>query len=624
MVEDTNEKFRLATEALVAARQKVSEAEQKKATAKARLAQVSQNKTQAVQKVEDAKKELENADKQVQPATTALNEAEQQTPPARTEEEIRKLKEEKATAEARQTQAKEAKTQAEQEVENADKQVQPATAELEAAEQQLTNAQQDLAAAAEQVRQVTWAKLIAEQQEFLKQWLDEFRDAKELLEFAISRGYKIEDKIVKDIKAVEVTLGSGVAPTKDQLENFENAYRDLAYFLKPVTAETLQASFQKEYRAPLVVSLLIVVVAFLVFWVFQKLGKEPGPGTPAPQNLKLFFASLEQGFFALLKSVAVAASIFWFLYLFTGFVNEQKLNQIVLFCYVFCFVAIVIPLMSLLIPLAPSWFKNIMIYGPIGIVHGCVLPPTSPPAPSPTSPNGSSVADSRRWVPNELICASGADQWVLNIGGVTEIEGSASEKSEPSAKDKEGSPSEKSEPSAKDKNSASPSWPRMHIRGGMAVPLYVVMLSLMGGAVSMTRRVPEYQKRALDIDDRDMTLHYARENLVFQIMQVISAPLIAVTFYYLIEPTSGAQSVLLGFAAGFASEPILLAIRALVEKLAPAASLSTDSLGNLVDDLKKRSPEEKKVLADALKTPPTPSPEEKKVLADAPKTPPTP
>jgi hypothetical protein len=142
----------------------------------------------------------------------------------------------------------------------------------------------------------------------------------------------------------------------------------------------------------------------------------------------------------------------------------------------------------------------------------------------------------------------------------------------------------------------------LRIQGGLVVPLYVVVLSLMGGAVSMTRRVPEYQRRTLDIEDRDMTPDKARENLVFQIMQVFSAPLVAVTAYYLFEPDSGAKSVLLGFVSGFASEPILLAIRALVEKLTPAASLSTDSLGKLVGDFKTRSPEEKKILEAALKT----------------------
>ena len=66
-----------------------------------------------------------------------------------------------------------------------------------------------------------------------------------------------------------------------------------------------------------------------------------------------------------------------------------------------------------------------------------------------------------------------------------------------------------------------------------------------------------------------MTRDQAREYLVFQIMQVISAPLIAVTAYYLVEPGSRATSVALAFTSGFASETVLLVIRALVEKMGP-------------------------------------------------------
>jgi hypothetical protein len=105
------------------------------------------------------------------------------------------------------------------------------------------------------------------------------------------------------------------------------------------------------------------------------------------------------------------------------------------------------------------------------------------------------------------------------------------------------------------------------------IPLYVVVLSLMGSAVSMTRRVPEYQRRALDLKE-PFTNAQARECLVFQIMQVVSAPLVGMTVYYLYGPDTPAKSVFLGFASGFASEPILISIRGLVEKLKRAESVS--------------------------------------------------
>lgn len=109
------------------------------------------------------------------------------------------------------------------------------------------------------------------------------------------------------------------------------------------------------------------------------------------------------------------------------------------------------------------------------------------------------------------------------------------------------------------------------------VPLYFVVLSLMGAAVSMTRRVPEYQGRVAlpQGSPKSITREQAREYLVFQIMQVISAPLIAITAYFLVEPGARASSVALGFASGFASETILLVIRALVEKLEPKTKPQT-------------------------------------------------
>jgi hypothetical protein len=120
---------------------------------------------------------------------------------------------------------------------------------------------------------------------------------------------------------------------------------------------------------------------------------------------------------------------------------------------------------------------------------------------------------------------------------------------------------------------AAPPAPGREIAGGLVVPLYVVVLALVGGAISMTRRVPEYQRRAMDSRD-PLTNAEAREYLVFQIMQVATAPLLAVTTYYIVRPASPLESVVVGFGSGFASEPILVMIRALVDKLKPATQAS--------------------------------------------------
>jgi hypothetical protein len=145
--------------------------------------------------------------------------------------------------------------------------------------------------------------------------------------------------------------------------------------------------------------------------------------------------------------------------------------------------------------------------------------------------------------PGGVLCDAGNYQWVVNIGGVV--------------------------PAPSEGEAAREQRPPYPIRGGLVVPLYVIVLALIGSAVSMTRRVPEYQRRAMNTQD-PLTNVQAREYLVFEIMQVVSAPLIAVTVYYIVKPDTPVTSVLLGFGSGFASEPILLMIRNLVEKLSPA------------------------------------------------------
>jgi hypothetical protein len=91
----------------------------------------------------------------------------------------------------------------------------------------------------------------------------------------------------------------------------------------------------------------------------------------------------------------------------------------------------------------------------------------------------------------------------------------------------------------------------------------------MGATVSMTRRVPEFQRRMTPGDPEFMTFDTAREAMVFQIMQVVSAPLIAIATYYVVDPNSRASTIVLAFASGFSSETILLLIRAALEKLRP-------------------------------------------------------
>ena len=72
-----------------------------------------------------------------------------------------------------------------------------------------------------------------------------------------------------------------------------------------------------------------------------------------------------------------------------------------------------------------------------------------------------------------------------------------------------------------------------------------------------------------------MKPYEARESVVFQIMQLISAPFIAITAYWAIAPSTISASIGLAFVSGFASETILLLIRGVVDGIRPQTTLFT-------------------------------------------------
>ena len=107
---------------------------------------------------------------------------------------------------------------------------------------------------------------------------------------------------------------------------------------------------------------------------------------------------------------------------------------------------------------------------------------------------------------------------------------------------------------------------RSELSRGLVVPLYVVVLAVFGGAVGMSRRVPEIQLGAAasakkENSEQAISAIEARERVMFQIMQVLAAPLIAITAFAAFEPDTMTAAVLIGFASGFASETILMKLR---------------------------------------------------------------
>jgi len=114
------------------------------------------------------------------------------------------------------------------------------------------------------------------------------------------------------------------------------------------------------------------------------------------------------------------------------------------------------------------------------------------------------------------------------------------------------------------------------VKDGLLIPLYFIILALMGGSISLTRRLPELQKQAgaehIATEKQPKLSQYEfREHLIFQMVQYISAPLLAILAYYLIEPGNITNSVVLAFTAGFASETILLMVRSIANKITPGS-----------------------------------------------------
>ncbi|AEJ02965.1 hypothetical protein Nit79A3_3231 [Nitrosomonas sp. Is79A3] len=112
------------------------------------------------------------------------------------------------------------------------------------------------------------------------------------------------------------------------------------------------------------------------------------------------------------------------------------------------------------------------------------------------------------------------------------------------------------------------------VKDGLLVPLYFIIMALMGGSISLTRRLPELQKQAgsehIATEKQPKLSQYEfREHLIFQMVQFISAPFLAILAYYLIEPSNTTNAVVLAFTAGFASETILLMVRSIANKITP-------------------------------------------------------
>lgn len=294
----------------------------------------------------------------------------------------------------------------------------------------------------------------------------------------------------------------------------------------------------------------------------------------------------------------------WFIICFTGDVTDEKKRQIFRFAYAFTITAFVI----LMTPVANPWQPDVI--GPISLLRGCVLAPVGDEASVPgaircaraesaflpASVRQNFVRPVQPAQPlsgdqhPEVRCVNASEKeqpcvesdsypWLVTLGGFNGVvihDGRL-----PNGKQTSATVPPR-EPMSVESNSRQPFAMRTSIvQGGFVVPFYVVLIAFIGGAVSLARRIPEYQKRSGAFyvptsKQPELKPLEVREVVVFQVMQLISAPLIAVVAFYALSPSTMSAAIGLAFLSGFASELVLLQIRGVVEGLQPHVTAMTN------------------------------------------------
>jgi len=241
-------------------------------------------------------------------------------------------------------------------------------------------------------------------------------------------------------------------------------------------------------------------------------------------------------------TLALVATFLLFLFVFTRKLRDdteadyKEITPMVQFCYFFTVLAFALAVAPPFVVRALSQQAyETFVRSPVGIVKGCVHTTTQ-----------------SDW---ELACSKDDPfkvQWLFNIGGsarfrVPPVPATTVADAKVGEQIDDRLDSRKFQP--------------VVVHGGLAVPWYFITLAIVGAAISLARKVPEYQRRAISREDA-MNGPKLREVLEFQILQVLCAPFIAATIYNIATPSSSAVAATLGFSSGFASETILLAIRA--------------------------------------------------------------
>jgi hypothetical protein len=307
---------------------------------------------------------------------------------------------------------------------------------------------------------------------------EEVKTATALLSFLLREGMgdRISDQVIDEIEEAQEYVRNSTVPTNDQRAKFIKAYQNLVntprYSIKYINIPPTPF-WSTSSLWPLSLMLFSIVPTIVGFFLFN-------------------------WYWPVLYVLSSAMAIIG-LYVFTGVVTDRRLNLIIRFCYLFTGTSLLTAILPFCIPM----FSELSQESPIGVIRGCGIQQDD-------------------FHPKEIVCdkAAAAYQWVVRIGGAATLleppaPGKSAAPTTPQPAPAEGSAAPAT-PQPKNGRAESPVY--YNIFGGMVVPLYVIILALFGSAVSMTRRVPEYQARAMDSQD-PLTNVQARGYLIFQIIR---------------------------------------------------------------------------------------------------------
>jgi hypothetical protein len=281
--------------------------------------------------------------------------------------------------------------------------------------------------------------------------------------------------------------------------------------------------------------------------------------------------------------------------LFTGEMTRRRARLLFSITYIMCFVSVSVPIWAMAAVSKSEHAVDMMEQAPMGLIKGTAKGVQRP-------------------------------QWLVNVGGAVEPPHEMPTKEEagsPPAKGvlaKEpdtGHPSGVEGPTATPTGTATPSatpqqspTPQENIaldeprqvpgfalvKGGLAVPFYVIILAVLGAGINMTKNVPDIQKNyncKVHLEDEDpfwkgllkapmavglrrmdpeqaAVVSDIRKELIDNYMGLISAPFLAIAVYYLLQvvATNVAEPLLVvvSFATGFISHKIITAITTLAAR----------------------------------------------------------